>query len=266
MIHNTAIIGDNVKLGNNVSVGAYSVINGNIEIGDNTIIHNHVNISGHTKIGKGNIIFPFASIGTAPQDLKYNNEVTYVEIGDNNKIREYVTINAGTVTGANVTELGNNCLLMVGAHVAHDCVIGNNVVIANNAAIAGHVIVGDFVVIGGNSAIHQFARIGTGAMIGGMSGIEGDVIPFGTAFGERASLQGLNLVGLKRRGMEKKAIATMMSAFKTLFEGEGKISNRLESLKKEYSGNIEVEQIIKFLETAEDRNICQPRKKKTRSS
>ncbi|HCR85563.1 MAG TPA: acyl-[acyl-carrier-protein]--UDP-N-acetylglucosamine O-acyltransferase [Alphaproteobacteria bacterium] len=261
MIHSTAIIGESVKLGNNVSIGAYTVISGSVEIGDDCIIHNHVNISGHTKIGKANIVFPFASIGTAPQDLKYKNEVTYVEIGDNNKIREYVTINAGTVTGNSVTKVGNNCLFMVGAHIAHDCLVGNNVIVANNVSIAGHVTIGDFVVIGGNSAIHQFARIGMGAMIGGMSGIEGDVIPFGNAFGERASLQGLNLTGLKRRGFDKKTIQEMMSAFKELFEGTGKISGRLKALKENFSNNPEILHIIEFLEAAEDRNICQPRKK-----
>ncbi len=259
-IHKTAIIEGNVKLGNNVEVGPYCVIMGNVEIGDNTKIIAQAHISGNTKIGKNNKIYPFASIGTAPQDLKYNNEEVFLEIGDNNTIREHVTINPGTITGAKYTRIGNNCLLMIGAHIAHDCEVGNNVILANNATLAGHVKVGDSAIIGGLSAIHQFVRIGAHAMVGGMSGIESDVIPYGNAFGERANLNGLNLIGLKRRNFSRETIHSLRNAFKDIFESEGKLEEKISKVKSEYQDNKEVSEIIDFLENAKDRAVCQPKR------
>jgi UDP-N-acetylglucosamine acyltransferase len=259
-IHPTAIIENSVKLGKNVEVGAYSVISGNVEIGDNTKIISQAHITGNTKIGKNNIIYPFSSIGTAPQDLKYKGEEVYLEIGDNNTIREHVTINAGTITGNTVTKIGNNCLLMVGAHIAHDCIVGNNVILANNATLAGHVQVGDNAIIGGLSAVHQFVRIGANAMVGGMSGIENDVIPYGNAFGERASLNGLNLVGMKRKNFDRETIHSLRNAFKDIFEAEGNLNEKISKVKEDYVNNNEVLEIIKFIETANDRAICQPKK------
>ena len=262
-IHPTAVIEDSVKLGKNISIGAYSVIGGSSEIGDDCVIYNSVSITGNTKIGRGNKIFPFASIGTAPQDLKYNDEPTSLEIGDNNTIREHVTINLGTVTGNNKTVVGSNCLFMVGSHVAHDCIVGNNVILANNATLAGHVVVGDFAIIGGLSAIHQFVRIGEHAMVGGMSGIEADVIPYGNAYGERASLQGLNVVGLRRRNFDRAAVSNLRSAFDELFKSsEGNLKQRVKTLKDSYLSNAEVMQIIDFITDAEDRAICQPKNSK----
>ena len=192
MIHKTAIIDPKTKISSNVSIGPYSVIGPDVEIGENTIIHSHVNIAGYTKIGKRNKIYSFASIGNDPQDLKYNGEKTELIIGDKNIIREYVTINPGTISDSGKTIIGNNCLFMISSHVAHDCVVGNNVIIANNVPLGGHVIIEDNVVIGGNSAVQQFTRIGKMAMIGGMTGVLHDVIPYGLSTGNRNSLQGLN--------------------------------------------------------------------------
>ena len=183
MIHKTAIIDSKAKIASSVNIGPYTLIGPNVEIGENTIIHSHVNISGTTKIGKDNKIYPFASIGNDPQDLKYNGEETKLMIGDNNKIREYVTIHPGTKGGGELTKIGNNCLFMISSHVAHDCYIGNNVIIANNVPLGGHVTIEDNVVIGGNSAVQQFTRIGKMAMIGGMTGVLHDVIPYGLSIG-----------------------------------------------------------------------------------
>ena len=205
MIDKTAIIDSKAKLHKNVQVGPYCVIGPNIEIGENTIIQSHVSISGNVKIGKGNKIYPFVSIND-PQDLKYKGEPTNLIIGDNNTIREYVSINPGTVGGGGKTVIGNNCLFMVSSHVAHDCQLGSNIIIANNVAIAGHAIIEDNVIIGGNSAVQQFTRIGRMAMIGGMTGVLHDVIPYGLSTGNRNSLQGLNLIGLRRSNFDNKDI------------------------------------------------------------
>lgn len=263
-IHSTAIIDDSVKLGKNNSIGAYTVISGDVELGDNNIIHNHVNITatGSTKIGDNNEIFPFSSIGTAPQDLKFDrSEKTFLEIGNGNKIREHVTINPGTTQDNSLTKIGNNCLFMMASHIAHDCIVGNEVILANNATLAGHVQVGDQAIIGGLSAIHQFARIGNNAMIGGMSGIEGDVIPYGMAFGERAHLQGLNLVGMKRKQLDRQTITTIRKLFDDIFKkGDGKIEQRVENLKDNYKDSEESQKIIDFVINSESRSICQMKK------
>ena len=183
MIHKTSIIDKKAKISNNVSIGPYSVIGPNVEIGDNVKIHSHVNISGNTKIGSKTNIYPFASIGTSPQDLKFKGEKSNLIIGNNNTIREYVTINPGTEGGGSLTKIGDNCLLMISSHIAHDCTVGSNVIIANNVPLGGHAIIEDGVIIGGNSAVQQFTRIGRLAMIGGMTGVLKDVIPFGLSFG-----------------------------------------------------------------------------------
>ena len=216
MIHKTAIVENTVKISKNVEIGPYSVIGPNVEIGENTIIQSHVNISGNVKIGKGNQIYPFVSIND-PQDLKYAGEPTNLIIGDNNKIREYVTINPGTVGGGGKTVIGNNCLFMISSHIAHDCQVGNNVIIANNVPLGGHAIIEDNVVIGGNSAVQQFTRIGKMAMIGGMTGVLHDVIPYGLSTGNRNSLQGLNLIGLRRAKFENKDILGLSEAYKEIF-------------------------------------------------
>ncbi len=217
MIDKTALINKEAKIHPSAKVGPYSVIGPKVEIGENVTIHSHVNISGNTKIGKGNIIFPFASIGNDPQDLKYNGEETSLIIGDNNKFREYVSINPGTVGGGGFTKIGNNCLFMISSHIAHDCNVGNNVIIANNVPLGGHVTLEDNVVIGGNSAVQQFTRIGKMAMIGGMTGVLHDVIPYGLSTGNRNSLQGLNLIGLRRAKFENKDILGLSEAYKQIF-------------------------------------------------
>ena len=198
MIHNTAIIDKRAKISSNVKIGPYSIIGPDVEIEENTIIHSHVNLEGNTKIGKNNQIFPFSSIGTPPQDLKYKGEKNKLIIGDNNRFREYVNINPGTEKGGGLTRIGDNNLFMVYCHVAHDCNISNNIVLANNVQVGGHVIIEKNAVVGGSCAIHQFSRIGESAMIGGMTGVLSDVIPFGLSMGNRNNLMGLNLIGLRR--------------------------------------------------------------------
>jgi UDP-N-acetylglucosamine acyltransferase len=206
MIHKTAIIDSAAKIGQNVKVGPYSIIGANVEIGEGSEIQSHVSIIGNTKIGMNNKIYPFASIGNDPQDLKFNGEETKLEIGNNNKIREYVTINPGTKGGGGLTKIGNSCLFMVSSHIAHDCFVGNNVILANNVPLGGHAIIEDNVIIGGNSAVQQFTRVGRSAMIGGMCGVVRDIIPYGIALGNRCVLQGLNLIGLRRNNVPNKEI------------------------------------------------------------
>ena len=256
MIDKTAIIDSKAKISKNVHIGPYCVIGPNVEINENTKIQSHVNISGHTKIGKGNKIFPFVSIND-PQDLKYNGEPTNLVIGDNNKIREYVTINPGTVGGGGKTIIGNNCLFMVSSHVAHDCQLGNNIIIANNVAIAGHVIIDDYVIIGGNSAVQQFARIGKMAMIGGMTGVVHDVIPYGLSMGNRNSLQGLNLIGLRRSKFDNKVILGLSDAYKEIFATKN-LTENLGKLNGSFKDNPLVKEVIEFITQDKKRSICTP--------
>jgi UDP-N-acetylglucosamine acyltransferase len=256
MIHSTAIIDSKAKISENVHIGPYCVIGPNVEINENTEIQSHVNISGHTKIGKGNKIYPFVSIND-PQDLKYNGESTNLVIGDNNKIREYVTINPGTVGGGGKTIIGNNCLFMVSSHVAHDCQLGNNIIIANNVAIAGHAIIDDHVIIGGNSAVQQFTRIGKMAMIGGMTGVLHDVIPYGLSTGNRNSLQGLNLIGLRRSKFDNKDILGLSDAYKEIFATKN-LTENLSKLNGSFKDNPLVKDVIEFITKDKKRSICTP--------
>jgi UDP-N-acetylglucosamine acyltransferase len=256
MIHKTAIIDSNAKIDKNVQIGPYCVIGPNVEIGENTIIQSHVNISGNTKIGKGNKIYPFVSMNE-PQDLKYNGEQTNLIIGDNNKIREYVTINPGTVGGGGKTVIGNNCLFMISSHVAHDCYVGNNVIIANNVPLGGHAIIEDNVVIGGNSAVQQFTRIGKMAMIGGMTGVLNDVIPYGLSTGNRNSLQGLNLIGLRRAKFENKDILGLSEAYKQIFVTKN-ITENISKLNGSFQKNLLVKNVIDFITKDKKRSICTP--------
>ena len=257
MIHETAIIDPKTKISSNVSIGPYTVIGPDVEIGENTIIHSHVNISGHTKIGKGNKIYPFASIGNDPQDLKYNGEETKLIIGDKNTIREYVTINPGTVGDSGKTIIGNNCLFMISSHVAHDCLVGNNVIIANNVPLGGHVIVEDSVVIGGNSAVQQFTRIGKMAMIGGMTGVLHDVIPYRLSTGNRNYLQGLNLIGLRRAKFENKEIFGLSEAYKEIFVTKN-LTENINKLNGSFQDNLLVKEVIEFITKNKKRSICTP--------
>ena len=257
MIHKTAIIDPKAKISNNVKVGAYSVIGPNVELGQDTEIQSHVSIIGNTKIGNNNKIYSFASIGNDPQDLKFAGEETNLEIGDNNKIREYVTINPGTKGGGKLTKVGNNCLFMVSAHIAHDCLVGNNVILANNVPLGGHVHIEDNVIIGGNSAVQQFTRIGRSAMIGGMCGVVRDIIPYGIAHGNRSILQGLNLIGLRRNNIPNKEIMILSAAYKEIFKNEN-LTENLNGLSEDFKKSQLVEEVVNFLEKDKKRPICTP--------
>ena len=256
MIDKTAIINKNAKVHPSVRVGPYSFIGPQVEIGENTEIQSHVSITGNTKIGKGNKIYPFVSIND-PQDLKYNGEETSLVIGDNNKIREYVTINPGTIGGGGKTVIGNNCLFMISSHIAHDCQVGNNVIIANNVPLGGHAIIEDNVIIGGNSAVQQFTRIGKMAMIGGMTGVLHDVIPYGLSTGNRNSLQGLNLIGLRRAKFENKDILGLSEAYKEIFATKN-INENINKLNGSFQENPLVKEVIEFITKDKKRSICTP--------
>ena len=245
MIHSTTIIDPKAKIAPNVSIGAYSIIGPNVEINENTKIDSHVSILGNTKIGKNNKFYPFCSIGNDPQDLKYNGEQTNLEIGNNNKIREYVTINPGTKGGGGLTKIGNNCLFMVSSHVAHDCFVGNNVILANNVPLGGHANIEDDVIIGGNSAVQQFTRVGKSAMIGGMCGVVKDIIPYAMVHGNRSIPQGLNLIGLRRKNIPNKEIFVLSEAYKKIFKDENLTVN-LKNLDQGYRTNELVNDIINF--------------------
>lgn len=259
-IHPSAVISPKAKLASNVEVGPFCVVGDDVKIGEGTVLKSHVVVEGDSVIGKNNVIFPFAVIGVAPQDLKFRGEKARVEIGDNNRIREHVTIHLGTQDGAMVTKIGSNCLLMVGVHIAHDCVVGNNVILANNATLAGHVEIGDNAVIGGLSAMHQFVRIGQGAMIGGMSGVESDVIPYGTVMGERAHLAGLNLIGLKRRNMSRDEIHALRNFYKKLFEekSDGNFQKRVDEVKDGFDSEL-VNEVVNFIKSESSRSFSQPK-------
>ena len=256
MIHKTAIIDKKAKIASNVEIGPYCVIGPDVEIGENTIIQSHVNISCKVVIGKGNKIYPFASINE-PQDLKYKGEHTNLIIGDNNKIREYVTINPGTEGGGGRTVIGNNCLFMISSHIAHDCEVGNNVIIANNVPLGGHVIIEDNVIIGGNSAVQQFTRIGKMAMIGGMTGVLHDVIPYGLSTGNRNLLQGLNLIGLRRAKFDNKHILELSEVYKKIFATKN-INENINKLNGSLQGNPLVKNVIDFITKDKKRSICTP--------
>ena len=257
MIHKTAIIDPNAKIASTVDIGPYTVIGPNVEIDDNTAIQSHVSITGQTIIGKNNKIYPFASIGNDPQDMKYKGERTKLLIGDNNTIREYSTINPGTIQGGGVTKVGNNNLIMISAHIAHDCIIGNNIVIANSAAIAGHAEVEDHVIIGGNCGVQQFTRIGKMAMIGGMTGVSRDVIPYGLSTGNRNYLNGINIVGLRRNKTSNKEIIGLTDAYKEIFKTEN-LNKNLDKLNGEFKDNILVKEVIEFINKDKKRPICTP--------
>ena len=257
MIHKTAIIDSKAKIHSNVSIGAYSIIGANVEIGENSVIQSNVSIIGNTKIGKGNRIYPFASIGNDPQDLKFNGEQTKLEIGDHNKIREYVTINPGTKGGGGLTKIGNKCLFMVSSHIAHDCLVEDNVILANNVPLGGHAHIESNVIIGGNSAVQQFTRVGKFAMIGGMCGVVRDIIPYGIAHGNRSVLQGLNLIGLRRKNIPNKEIMILSDAYKEIFKNEN-LTENLSNLDKNYRKNELVLEVVNFLEKDKKRPICTP--------
>ena len=256
MINKNSIIHQDAKVSASAEIGPYVVIGPDVKIGENVTISSHVNISGNTTIGDGCKIFPFVSIDV-PQDLKYSGEKTKIIIGKNNTIREYVTINPGTEGGGGVTKIGDNCLLMISSHIAHDCMIGNNVVIANNVPIGGHAVIEDDVIIGGNAAVHQFTRVGKMAMIGGMTGVTTDVIPYGLSLGNRNYLEGINLIGLRRKNFPNKDILQLTNAYKEIFK-TSKLSENLSRLNGEFKDNKLVNDIINFINKDKKRPICTP--------
>jgi UDP-N-acetylglucosamine acyltransferase len=258
-IHPTAIIAKGAQIAESASIGPYCVIGANVTLGEKVELKSHVAIDGNTQIGEGTVVYPFASLGHAPQDLKFSGEPSQLIIGAHNTIREHVTMNPGTEGGGLLTRVGDHCLFMVASHVAHDCKVGSHVILANNATLAGHVEVGDGAIIGGLAAIHQFVRIGRAAMIGGMSGVEKDVIPFGSVTGERANLSGLNLIGLKRSGTQRETIHALRAAYKALFDSQdGVLDERVAKLRK--GAAAEVNELLDFLSDDSSRSFCTPKK------
>jgi UDP-N-acetylglucosamine acyltransferase len=258
-IHPSAIVEPGARLADTVSIGAFCHVGDGVELGEGVVLHSHVVVVGRTRIGAETRIFPFASIGHEPQDLKYAGEASELVIGSHNTIREHVTMNPGTAGGGLVTRVGDHCLFMVGAHVAHDCQVGSHVIMANNATLGGHVVIGDYAIIGGLSAVHQFVRVGEHAMIGGMSGIERDVIPYGSAMGERARLSGLNIIGMQRRGYGREDIQALRAAYQLLFAETGTLSERVEQISERYAAVPAVMAVVDFIRTDSNRAICQPK-------
>ncbi len=255
MIHETAVISKNSLIDETTNIGPFCVIGDGVTIGKNNNLISHVSITGNTKIEDGNVFYPFCSIGSDPQDLKYNNEKSFLNIGSNNKFRENVTVNPGTSGGGLNTIIYDNCLFMVGSHIAHDCIIKSNVILANNATLAGHVEIQNNAIIGGNSAIHQFVRVGKYAMIGGMSGVEKDIIPYGLYMGIRENLKSLNLVGLKRKGLKSNLINEIKNLIYQIFDKNDAIEN---NIKKEVITNsqiLEIKEITDFLNVNSKRGI-----------
>lgn len=257
-IHPTALVDPKARLGHGVVVGPYCCVGPDVELKDGVRIVSHAVVVGCTTVGENTVVYPFASLGHPPQDLKYKGEKSRLVVGRRNIIREQVTINPGTEGGGMLTRTGDDCLFMVGAHVAHDCRLGDHVILVNNATLAGHVQVEDWAILGGLSAVHQFVRIGKHAMVGGMSGVEHDVIPYGSVTGNRAKLAGLNVVGLKRRDFSRDEIHALRNAYRLLFAQEGTFAERLADVSEMFSDNEPVMDIVNFIRTDSSRAICQP--------
>ena len=258
-IHPTAIVAPGAMLAQDVVIGPYCIVGENVTLGSGVMLRSHVVVEGRTAIGAGTRIFPFASIGLEPQDLKYRGEESALVIGRNNRIREYVTMNPGTAGGGMITRIGDNCLFMVGVHIAHDCRIADHVIMANNATLAGHVVIDDYAILGGLCAVHQYVRIGRHAMIGGMSGVERDVIPYGQVMGDRARLCGLNIIGMQRRGFSREDIQALRAAYQFLFSSDGTLSDRVGETAERFGGIAPVDDILHFIRADSSRAICQPK-------
>jgi UDP-N-acetylglucosamine acyltransferase len=257
-IHPTAVIAADAVLGSGVSIGAFCHVGPQVELGEDVELVSHVAVAGQTKIGARSRLFPFASIGHPPQDLKYRGEASRLEIGADCLIREGVTINPGTQGGGLLTQIGDRCAFLANSHVGHDCRLGSDVVLSNNVMIAGHVVIGDFARLGGGAAVHQFTRVGAHAFLGGLSGLENDLIPFGLAAGNRARLGGLNLIGLKRRGFARETIHDLRRAYRLLFAAEGTLAERMDDVAQAFEPNPHVREILDFLRAGGDRAICMP--------
>ena len=257
-IHPTAVVDPGAKIADSCCIGPYCVIGPHVSLGEAVRLHSHVVIAGRTTIGARTQIYPFSSIGQPPQDLKYKGEPSELHIGSDNVIREHVTMNPGTEGGGMVTAIGNGCLFMPGSHVAHDCRIGNHVIMANNATLAGHVTLEDYVIMGGLSGAQQFVRVGRGAIIGAMAGAKSDVIPYGMVMGRPGLLAGLNLVGLKRAGIDNKEIQDLLKAYEDLFRAEGTFAERIDAVAAKYGGRATVDSVVGFLRAETSRPILQP--------
>lgn len=258
-IHPTAIVDPGALIAADVTIGPYCVVGGDVTLGEGVVLHSHVVVEGHTSIGARTQIFPFASIGHAPQDLKYKGEPSRLEVGTDNLIREHVTMNPGTSGGGMLTRVGNHCAFLASSHVGHDSIIGDHVVFSNNVMLAGHCKIDDYVIFGGGAALHQFGRVGKHAFVGGMSAVENDVIPYGLVVGNRANLMGLNLVGLKRRGFSREQIHAMRDAYNSIFADEGTLRDRVEQVAERFADNADVMEIVDFIRAEADRALCMPR-------
>ncbi|MFN3169126.1 MAG: acyl-ACP--UDP-N-acetylglucosamine O-acyltransferase [Hyphomicrobiales bacterium] len=257
-IHPSALVEEGAELGEGVSIGPFCHVGSNVKLGDHTKLESHVVIAGRTTVGAGCHIFPFASIGHRPQDLKYHGEPSTLEIGANTTMREYVTVQPGTEHGGMITKVGEQCLLMASAHVAHDCNIGNQVILGNNVMMAGHCTVESHVIVSGGSAAHQFVRIGEHAFVGGLTGVENDVIPYGMVIGNRAALNGLNIVGLRRRGFNRDEVHTIRQAYRLLFSDEGTLAERVDDVAQMFPDSPSVKRVIDFIRSRSDRALCLP--------
>ena len=256
MIKNMSYISPKSEIHSSVKIGPFCYIGDNVSIGRNCELKSHVSLTGYTNIGENNIFYPFSSIGSEPQDLKFENEKSFLIIGNNNTFRENVTVNPGTKGGGLKTIIKNNCLFMVGSHIAHDCKIESNVILANNATLAGHVEIGENAIIGGNSAIHQFVQIGKNSMVGGMSGVEKNILPYCLYIGIRTGLKGLNLIGLKRKNISNHNIKMISLFLKDIFDQKNSIEINLQNLNKDYETIEEIQEIIKFIKKSNKRGIA----------
>ncbi len=257
-IHPTAIVADGAELADGVSVGPFCTVGPNVRIGANTRLVSHIVVDGFTELGQDNVVYPFAMLGGPPQHTAYRGEDTKLIIGDRNIIREHATMNTGTVNGGGVTKVGSDGFYMIESHVGHDCVLGDHVILTKQATLGGHCILGDFVIVGGLAAVHQFTRVGRHAMVGGLAAVVKDVIPYGSVWGNHAHLEGLNLVGLKRRGFSRETINTMRAAYRLLFADEGTFQERLDDTVETYSDCAEVMEIIDFIRADGSRPLCLP--------
>jgi UDP-N-acetylglucosamine acyltransferase len=257
-MHPSAVVEDKAQLAEGCVVGPFCHIGPDVELGRDVHLASHVVLAGRTSVGSRTRIFPFASLGHQPQDLKYRGEASTLSIGEDCLIREGVTMNPGTSAGGMKTVIGDRCSFLAHAHVGHDCHLGNDVILSNNVMLAGHVSIGDFVILGGGAGVIQFTRIGAHAFVGGLSGLENDLIPYGLAVGNRAALAGLNLVGMKRRGFSREMVKDLRRAYRLLFAPEGTFAERIDDVAEEFSGRPEVQAIIDFLRDSRDRAICMP--------
>ena len=259
VIHPSAVVSAGASLAAGVSIGPFCLVGENAVLGEGVILHSHVVVTGHTTIGPRTQIYPFAALGHPPQDMKYRGEVSQLIVGADCIIREGVTMHPGTAGGGLITRTGDRCWFLAQSHVAHDCKVGNNVIFSNNVMLAGHCQVGDYVIISGGAGVHQFARIGAHAFVGGIAGIENDVIPYGMAIGNRASLAGLNIVGLKRRGFDREQIHALRRAYRTLFASEGTLKERVERVAQEFADQPAVIEIVDFVRAGGERSLVTPR-------